>query len=219
MIFLTATQVKTLNIGLSWFLIGVSLIGKYGGRDGFQTDIDLVDDSEIIRLEEPDDNLCQIFLRGYAARGDQLISTGNSEAGDHILVFFSLQYLPRVAPNDQLSPIIRHHQALPDKVNASIDDGILILVAHDVDQLCTHHLPLLDILYAASEEFVVTVGPEAERFDLPGFLVRVCNYPHDLFVLDVDHDQLPHHFDCYSINYHPLAVLGDDQVDDLHYFL
>jgi len=107
--------------------------------------------------------------------------------------------LPRITPNDQLAMIIRNNQTLPDKVDAGVDDGVLVLVAHYVHQLPAHHLPLFYVLYAACEKFVVTVWPETETFDLPGFFVRVCYDAHYLLVLDVDHNQLTDCLRGYTI--------------------
>lgn len=75
-------------------------------------------------------------------------------------MLLSSHNLPRITPNDQLAMIIRNYQTLPDKVDAGVDDGVLVLVAHDIHQLPAHHLPLFYVLYAACKKFVVTVWPE-----------------------------------------------------------
>ena len=48
-------------------------------------------------------------------------------------MLLSSHNLPRITPNDQLAMIIRNYQTLPDKVDAGVDDGVLVLVAHDID--------------------------------------------------------------------------------------
>ena len=105
-------------------------------------------------------------------------------------MFLLLDDLFTVIPNDQLPMIIGNNQALSDKIDAGVDDGLLVLVAHDVDQLPAHHLPLFNVLYPAAEELVMAVRPETQTLYLPCLFMRVCDDSHYLFILYVDHDQL-----------------------------
>ena len=136
----------------------------------------LVQHSQFLTNKRPEDYLSKVALGGDTASCDISI-IGYSHAVDHILMFLLPNHLSRVTPNHQFSLIVSHNQVLPDKINTSIDNLLLVLIVHDIDQLPTHHPPLLNILHPTAEERIMTVWSKAQSFDLPRLLIGIRHHP------------------------------------------